>query len=70
MDNHKQEVIDGFVKAIIPAYLKNELNDELFGNEYNVIDNVFSYAEALYEQHSKTCKICKANKELEELEIF
>ena len=69
MDNHKQEVIDGFVKALMPVYLKDALDDDVFGNVYHHIDDAYELAEALFERHRKTCKICEENKEAV-LEIF
>jgi hypothetical protein len=73
MENHKQEVIDGFVKAVIPAVIYNENQWE--GSEvfdcYDIsVSTAYSIAEALYEKHSKTCKVCKELLEKQALEIF
>jgi hypothetical protein len=73
MNNHKQETIDGFVKAVLPSILsKNELDeayDSFFNtelsnrsaafkmNEYIFI--AYQLAEMLYKKHSETCAICQ-----------
>jgi len=62
MQDHRQEVIDRFAKAILPIILRNGI---VYEQIYDDIDEVFSLAEDFYERHRRTCKICEANKEQE-----
>ena len=72
---HKQETIDGFVKALLPELVSKGELDQAYenmgmGNDYTGVDGliddyVFSayrVAEKLYDKHSKTCPVCKESK--------
>jgi hypothetical protein len=70
MENHKQQVIDGFVMAVIPTIVErdHDFDDFFFRSLDDYVDKAYSLAEALFERHRKTCEICK--QEEKELEIF
>ena len=69
--NHKQETIDGYVRALLPSLVsKKELDqafedmgmsDDYSGVEHLIDEYVFTaykVAEKLFERHSKTCEVC------------
>ena len=70
MENHKQEVIDDFVKAVIPAVIYDESrweDTEFFSRDEEAVGRAYILAEALYQKHSKTCEVCKELLEKQEV---
>jgi hypothetical protein len=73
MKDHEQEVIDGFVKAVIPAIIQDEgqwSDTEYFDHDTDSVSRAYSIAGELFAKHKETCKICRELSEKQNLEIF
>lgn len=71
MYNHKQEVIDEFVKAIFPVIFKDENSwedAEIFDRTDTIIARTFDIAEKLFKKHSEDCEICNETAEQPEMD--
>jgi len=61
MVNHRQEVIDSFVRSVIPTIIfeENRWEDSgIFDNKDAIVKDAYSLAGKLFEKHAETCKVC------------
>lgn len=74
MYNHKSEVIDDFVMALLPSVIRKMKLDRAIRKPYlhskkseyddvvnDYVNDVYSIAEKLFIKHSETCEICNEN---------